>query len=324
MHESEAESTTLPAAVASALRVMAPSIASATVSTVTAHPTQGNGVWEVALDDGRRLMVKQAAEPGEVRAADYARAARIARIWREADICVPELREVPEGDAPTAAYWRLSAPTLRTLWPRLSPHVRAEVLCDWGVLLRRMHDATPPAAGEALERYTTDALADLSLRLRAQIGWVWPDFLPIFERLRALVPALEDRTTAAPVLLHNDLHMSNVLCRPEGRGPLGPTQIRCIGAIDLEDAALGLAESDLGRIAACHHPLFGRPLDGRALHRIAEGYARPLDPLLIAFFRAYHLVNVGYHRAHCGQRACLQDIAEVIDEDVRVMERALR
>ena len=96
------------------------------------------------------------------------------------------------------------------------------------------------------------------------------------------------------MLVHNDLHMGNVLCAEQGRG------IRCVGVLDLEWAIAGPPESDLARVQVLHGALFGQPLDGPWFEAVLAGYRDPLDAFALTFYRAYHLLNLGYHAALAG------------------------
>jgi aminoglycoside phosphotransferase (APT) family kinase protein len=109
--------------------------------------------------------------------------------------------------------------------------------------------------------------------------------------------------------------MANVLCRVEDG------EIRCVGFLDLEAALAGPPEADLAKIGIYHGPLFGKPLNGCWFERVWEGYGKPLDPIVLAFFRAFHLVNIGFHSAFTGNKAHAGEIARAAQEEVDALTR---
>ena len=95
-------------------------------------------------------------------------------------------------------------------------------------------------------------------------------------------------------LIHGDLHAGNVLCETEGE------RIRCVGLLDLETAFAGPPEADLANAEVLHGPLFTQPLPEPWFEHLRAGYGDSLDPLVLAFFRIYHLANMGFYSAFIG------------------------
>jgi len=97
------------------------------------------------------------------------------------------------------------------------------------------------------------------------------------------------------VLIHNDLFAANLLCEgtPE-------RDVVCAGVLDFEDAFSGPPEAELAKIAVLHGPLFGQPWSEDCMSDIVAGYGAPLDDFISAYFRVFHLLNMGYHAAATG------------------------
>lgn len=100
-----------------------------------------------------------------------------------------------------------------------------------------------------------------------------------------------------PVLLHGDPHHGNILWEGTGRG------MRGVGVLDLEAAWAGPPEADVAVAEVLHGPLFGQPLPEGWTEAFRRGYGSPLDPAALAFYRAVHLGNLGYHAALTGMGA---------------------
>jgi aminoglycoside phosphotransferase (APT) family kinase protein len=261
-----------------------------------------NDVRELRVPGGRSLIVKRARHAW---AAPCFRAARLAArlLRRRTGIVAPDHVPAPEVIAGRAieAYWRLPLPTLRELWPRIPDRMRERTLRSWGELLRRVHSVKLQGHGPLeQDARTAPSLAvflagDIGERLAPAAAAAWPRGAALARTLAASVPDLARRVgDRPPVLVHNDLHMGNVLCAEQGRG------IRCVGVLDLEWAIAGPPESDLARVQVLHGALFGQPLDGPWFEVVLAGYRDPLDAFALTFYRAYHLLNLGYHAALAG------------------------
>jgi Ser/Thr protein kinase RdoA (MazF antagonist) len=193
-------------------------------------------------------------------------------------------------------------PTLQELWPKIPAAQRDEVLHSWGALVARVHRVEvaghgPLADAAGAVSFEVFLGADLGHRLFPAMAAEWPDGLPLLEELRALVPVVARRVEGkGSTLLHNDLHMGNVLCDTVDGS------LRCVGLLDLETAFAGPPEADIAMMAVHHGPLFAQPLEGEWLERILAGYGAPVDALTLAFFRAYHMLNMGFYSALVGHR----------------------
>lgn len=281
-----------------------------------------NDVAEVRVPDGRVLMVKRGRYPWSAARLQASRAA--AEMLRDADVRVPQPIALPDGvDArPVEAYWRIEHPTLLDLWPVLPPARRRQALRSLGALLRRVHAVHvgrqgPLGAGTAPASLAAHLEVDLAGRLLPAVQGVWPAAAAHLERLAGLVSRLDERLAGAPaVLLHGDVHLGNVLCDDAGG------TVRCIGLLDLEGAAGGPAESDLA-IAQVHHgPLFAAPLPEGWFPTLLRGYGREPDPYALAFYRAVHLANMGFHSALVGHGEHARDVAGALAAELEGLSAA--
>jgi hypothetical protein len=201
---------------------------------------------------------------------------------------------------PVQAYWRIPLPTLAELWPSLDDRRREEALISLGVLAGRVHRIRTRGWGPlplALESARTleDALhEDLAGRLMPAVACIWPDAYGSLQRLVARIPAAARRVVIAPVLAHNDLHLHNVLCSRDGG------RVRCVGLLDLDGTYALPPESDIARFDVLHRPLFEQPIRAAVRARVRDAYPHRLDEALLAFFRAAHLANLGFHSALVG------------------------
>lgn len=282
---------------------------------LTAH---SNDVAEVRVPDGRVLMVKRGRYDWSAERMHASRAA--AGMLAGTGALVPAPLALPEGldTRPVEAYWRIPHPTLLERWPRLSPGARRRALRSLGALLRRVHGVRAPRQGPlgggdgatgSLEGYLE---ADLGGRLLPAVEGEWPAGAPLLRRLVDAVQGMAARLREAPtVLLHGDVHLGNVLCRPSGAG------VRCVGLLDLETAAGGPAESDLAVAQLQHGPLFGAPLERGWFELLLRGYRRPPDPQRLRFYRAVHLANMGFYSALVGHGEHAARVAAALAEEVR-------
>lgn len=293
---------------------------------VSCREEHSNDIAEVDFADGRTLMVKRAAYP---EAAERFRVSRLASelLRKRAGVVAPRHLDLPLrlDSHPVEAYWRIPYPTLRRRWPELGEAERTAALRDWGRLLRRMHTVRlpghgglPDATGRPLELAEHLAI-DLEDRLRPAVDGAWPHGAKLVDRLLDAVPRVEPRVrNDAAVLVHNDVWTGNVLCRVERGG------LRCVGVLDLEDAFAGPPEAELAKTQVLHGPLFDHELDGPWFERVLEGYDAPVDRGALAFFRAYHLLNMGYHAATMGYEAHARDVARTALEEIDALGSADR
>lgn len=279
-----------------------------------------NDVAEIRFDDGRALMVKRGRFHWA--AARFANSRAASKLLRQrAAIAVPEPLDFAEGldERPLEIYWRIDLPTLSEGWGELSPRGRDRALRSWGRLVRRVHRIPMPGWGTlsggtrfpSLKRYL---LADLGERLLPAVRSEWPSgeesVQTLLEATPEIAPRAEER---GPVLVHNDLHMQNVLCEPDADG------VRCVGLLDLEAAIAGAPESDIAIASVLHGPHFEQWLRGDWLDRLLEGYDEPLDPVLLRFFRAYHLANLGFFSGLVGDVEHGEKVAEATAREVDLL-----
>jgi aminoglycoside phosphotransferase (APT) family kinase protein len=292
-----------PRLIDSLLRAVSGQVDRSSPPDVVFHPQHSNDVAEMRFSDGQTLMVKRGrfawAEP-RFRASRMA-----ARLLQEAAgvVAPAPLDLAPDIDTqPLEVYWRVELPTLQELWPTRSFRERESLLRSWGELVARVHGVRlqghgPLADADGGISLETFLGADLGYRLFPAMSAEWPDGIPVLEELRSLVPVVTARAEGkGSTLLHNDLHMGNVLCDSVGG------RFRCVGLIDLETAFAGPPEADLAMIEVHHGPLFSQPLAGRWFERVMDGYGGVLDAATRGFYRAYHMLNMGFYSALIGHR----------------------
>ena len=298
----------------------------------SAQPTHGpaeivpqdehsNSLTEIRFRRGPTLIVKRARSYPETAAERFRTCRQASQLLREqAGVLAPEHLDLPTPCAePVMVYTRIEHPTLAEVWPDVSERAKPAVLRGWGRLIRRMHQVQLPGHGPLVHAEQKGAglaeflSGDIGERLLPAVNGEWKPGIPVIEHLLHAIPDVAQRVDArggSAVLNHNDLHMANVLCRVEDG------ELRCIGFLDLEAALAGPAEADLAKIGIYHGPLFGKPLTGAWFERVWEGYGEVLDPVVLAFFRAYHLANIGFHAAFTGNKSHAAEIARSAMEEV--------
>jgi aminoglycoside phosphotransferase (APT) family kinase protein len=278
---------------------------------------------EVRYQDGRTLVVKR-GEAEWVRQRFAASRAACGLLRRRTGIVAPEPIPVPDCGRrpPLEVYWKVELVTLADVWPRLDASARQRALRDWGRLLRRIHRVRPrghgalPHAERAPGSLEQHLATDLGERLLPGVHHTWPQGVDVLHALVDAIPALAARA-GQPVLLHGDPHQGNVLCRLDGR------KIRCAGVIDLEAAWSGSPEADVAVAELIHGPLF-HPLPDGWTAEFRRGYGEALDGVAIAFYRAVHLANLGYHAALTGLHAHAADLLQAARAAVAEFRRLLR
>lgn len=282
-----------------------------------------NALVELRFTQDRSLIIKQTQHYPETAPRRLRASQRAAQLLREqAGVLAPDHLVFPgNGDHAVVAYRRIELPTLDECWSDVPDSRKSAVLRDFGRMIRRMHDVRFPACGSILEDEAQTSLRafleeDLAVRLRPAVYGEWSAGVPVTDRLIELIPRVAERARhrSEAVLLHGDLHLANVLCEAEG------ADLRCVGVLDLESAFAGPPEADFARLSIQHGPLFGRPLSGPWFSRVWEGYGQPLDPLLLAFFRAWHFVNIGFHSAMMGHKPHADRLARAAEEEVRAFD----
>ncbi|WP_193106036.1 phosphotransferase family protein [Brachybacterium sp. FME24] len=169
---------------------------------------------------------------------------------------VPHARHLAHGDGPDGPWYiseRLPGRTLYDAWPAADPHTRHAMIESLGSALRALHRVPVPAG--LLPPWLADALAD------ALAGKPWPAFHPpVVSAVPQLVEAARRRpghdprlladvaewfqerlalfAADEPVLVHGDLHGSNVMV----------DQGRVTGLIDFAEASAQSADVELDTI----------------------------------------------------------------------------
>jgi aminoglycoside phosphotransferase (APT) family kinase protein len=285
-----------------------------------------NDFAEIRLVDGRTLIAKRGRYGWSASRFETSLAA--AELLRmKAPVVAPRPLPLPRtlDQRPVEAYWRIDLPTLQEVWPELGPPEREQALRSWGELMARVHSIRLPGCGPLLEArrgsHSLDAFlrADLGSRLLPAITGEWQEAVELVEALLSAVEQIPERhLEQRGRFLHGDLHMGNVLCERTGSG------VRCVGLIDLETALAGPPESDLASLGVHHGPLFEQPLEGEWYRQVLAGYGAALDPWLLALFRTYHLLNMGFYSALIGHHWHAGQVAAAARAEVACLGRTRR
>jgi aminoglycoside phosphotransferase (APT) family kinase protein len=259
-----------------------------------------NALQEVVWEDDQVWMAKRGVQYADSAARRFETDRLAAALCRSAGIVAPEHLAVVSGeDGAWMLYPRIPLPILRGVLTAADPEQRAGLFSSWGVLVRRIHRVPLGICGalradlgsqggirEVLEQ-------DLGERLLRSLAGRWSEGLPLCDALLQAAPALG--ALGLPVVLnHNDLHFDNILCSTDGAA--------CVGVLDLEAAMGGPAEIDLARMQVYHGARLGMRLQDDWFCRLLEGYGSAPDAHALAYFRAYHRLNLGYHFAITGHR----------------------
>jgi aminoglycoside phosphotransferase (APT) family kinase protein len=291
--------------------------------TLVNHGHYSNDLAEVALADGRTLIVKRGRYPWS---STRFRTARIAAnlLRQHTDLIAPLPLDLPGGlgDRPLDAYWRIDLPTVSGRWGMLPLSAQRLTMRSLGAMIRRVHQVQlaghgPLAAAQERPAPLSLALAeDLGGRLMPAIAAQWREGIPLVEALLEIIPEAARRAPTEGVLLHGDLHSGNVLWNGDASDP------RCVGLLDLEDAHGGPKESDLARLSVIHTELFEQPLASGWFEWVKEGYGTEVDSLLLRYYRVHHLVNLGYHSASIGHQWHASQIAAAARGEVAALRTA--
>jgi aminoglycoside phosphotransferase (APT) family kinase protein len=277
-----------------------------------------NHMAEVQLQPDRVLIVKEPRHYLESAGARFRTCRRAALLLADAGVTAPRYLPLPgiPDERPMLAYWKIPLRTLREIWPDLSDRQKTPLLRGYGKLIGRLHSIRMSGWGSIDPEESSPSLdaflqSDLGGRLRPALSVEWPAALPALDALIDAIPAaVEASGDGGGVLNHNDLHMSNILCEE------GEAGVDCAGVLDLEAAVSMPPELDFARLLVYHGPLFGQPLDGCWFQRIWEGYGKPLDPGQLAFFKTYHLLNIGFHMAINGNGAHATQTLDAANEEL--------
>ena len=277
-----------------------------------------NSVDEVHLEDGRILVVKRARDPANTYRFEASRI--VSDLLSDVpDVLVPRYLPVPpqlEGE-PVLIYWWVSGPTLSELWPEIDQAERPAAVRSWGALTRRIQEAELPGYGPVVEASQREVSLpdflehDLGERLLPSVAPAWSEGEPAVRGLLEGVPELVGEVGPhGPVLVHNDLFDQNVLCRREDGG------VACVGAIDFEDALAAPPEAELAKTEILHGPLFGQSWEWDWFPHLVEGWGREPNAFALTFFRAYQLVNMGFHAQVSGMTGHADEVAAVARREV--------
>lgn len=277
-----------------------------------------NNILRLQLDDGRMVIIKQSeydwAHPRFFSACNASFLLR-----RHSSVISPQHIHIPQDivQKPTLAYWYLSYPTLKDLWPRLSVEQKRGAIKSLGQLLRKMHAISLESYGLVHHKHTHGSLTslivnDLHERLKPTFYAKWPEVVPILDQLIVIIKKISNDEKKA-VLVHNDLHMGNILCKT------GSNCIECIGFLDWEEAKGGRWESDIASAMILHHPLFEGTSDKVEWLNgfndfLKHGYERNPDPTLLCFFQIYHLLNLGLFSVMNGDKSHASLVLEEVKE----------
>ncbi|TWD84205.1 phosphotransferase family enzyme [Kribbella amoyensis] len=243
---------------------------------------------------------------------------------------VPHARHLAHGDGPDGPWYiseRLPGRSLHEAWPTADSHTRQAIIESLGAALRALHRVPVPA--DLLPPWLADALAD------ALTGKPWPAFHPpvvsaALQQVEAArrLPGHDSRLLAevaewiqerlglfvadGPVLVHGDLHGSNVIV----------DQGRVTGLIDFAEALAQPADAELDTILrwcarAGEYPPVpdGRGLDETTLTEVPrwlhgaypELFEREQLRERLNFYDMYMELALYAHHLQAGVRKAAQD-----------------
>jgi aminoglycoside phosphotransferase (APT) family kinase protein len=283
--------------------------------------SHSNDFAEVRLRGGRSLVVKRGRY--DWAGPRFATSRIASRMIREAtNVAVPAPLPLPVqiGDRPLEAYWRIDVPTLREIWPELNEADRRSALRSWGDLTGRLHTVELDGYGQLAEGCRHPSLreylrSELEDRLLPAITVEWPEALGIVRRLRPFLDEVEDRVGGRSRLVHNDLHMGNILCETGEAAPV------CVGLIDLETSIAAPPEADIAGMEVHHGPLFAQRLPRGWAQRVRSGYHHVVDERVVNFYRVFHLLNMGFYSALVGHALHAVEVAAAAAREVGRLER---
>lgn len=272
-----------------------------------------NGGRPSGGETARRLILKRGLHDW----SDFRfRSARLASalLHDATDLVAPAYLDLPasvEGD-PVLGYWKIPLPTLEEVWDSLGPERRRRALESWGRALRSIHRVRVDGGGP-LDRVSREGIelraflvSDVADRLLPAVRGTWPAGEPLVGRLASAASRAAERAPEESVLLHADFHFSNVLYDPEDG--------RCVGLLDLEASMAGLPEADLAYLQVVHSDLLAGAPEAAWWPRFVAGYGDEGDPWMLAFFRAWHLLNIAFYEALEGAHAYADELGEAAAE----------
>lgn len=266
------------------------------IESITSLSGYSNNMVRLNLSDGRALMVKCAQyDWAGPRFQSSRRASEL--LQQETSVITPE--HVPiDGrveNKPVLAYWYIPLTPLEDVWADLTFKKKVRGIRSLGKLLREVHRVKVDRLGSLSQKEPSfDSInsymeSDLLERLKPAVWAKWYDAVPVLDQLAQMASGLpqEDDT----VLVHNDMHLGNVLCEQNG------DELKCVGLLDLEAAEGGNRVSDIASTTIMYNPLFfGKETEWLEDfdHYLQEGYGEQVDPFLLHFFQTYHLLNLGF------------------------------
>jgi aminoglycoside phosphotransferase (APT) family kinase protein len=283
-----------------------------------------NEMIEVSFGGERKLMLKRGQHDwSHDMFATSERAAEL--LDTRTDITAPRPLSLPAeaSSDPLQAYWRIPLPTLGGLWPEMDPWNRQRALESLGRLLTRIHQIRLPGWGHlprlergsnALERFLHQDLAE---RLLPAVRALWSGGAAPIEELIGRIPAAVADGGSRAVLSHGDMHIQNVLC-DERDG-----EIECVGLLDLDNARAAPPEWDIASFQVLHGAHFEQQMDERERSALVRGYARSLNPVLLAFLRAYHLSNLGFASALADDHFHAGIVADALAHEVALLNATI-
>lgn len=286
------------------------------ISEILSLSGYSNKVLRLYLADGQSVIIKRSQyEWAGPRFESARRATEL--VNREGSVIAPEhiLLENDATSKPTLVYWFLPMPTLKALWPDLSPSQRAKAVRSLGHLLKKVHQIKVDQYGALAGEKDFNSISafmenDLCERLTPAIWGQWPDAGPLADHLAHLAAGLPDDEAGIP-LVHNDLHLDNILCEADDE------DIRCVGLLDWEASGGGRLESDLASAIILHDPLFAEESGKGDWEEdfdryLIEGYGETPNPEFLRFFKVYHLLNLGFFSALSGDDWHARRVADAI------------
>lgn len=283
-----------------------------------------NELLELGFDEDRILMVKRGRHEWVQEMFDTAEAAS-ELLHSRTDLAVPRPLAVEGASSnPLQAYWRIQLPTLGGLWSQLTGSEQQDALRSLGRLVRRLHRLELPGWGSLLDLDTgprgleSYLRRDLAERLLPAVVGSWAEGVQPLESLIDTIPVVAARVGGdGGTLSHSDLHLQNVLCRRTDEG------VTCVGLLDLDNCRSLPPEADLASFHVLHGPLFNQQLAESRHEALREGYRAHLDPVLLGFFRASSLANLGFHSALVGDDIHAGWIADGLADEVAVLTDAI-
>lgn len=243
---------------------------------------------ELPLDDGRSLLLPVRGDgSGEL----WLSAVAASELLRHSGIVTPQPCPRRAGTAgEPRVFLRPALPTVAELWPEWRHEARGRALESAGELIRRLHGVRLDGYGPLHPRHPHGRplqwllAEELGVRGFPAMAAACPSAVGIVEGLLETMPEVVARVVAPPHLSHNGLHPRNLLCLSGANGA------DVVGLGDPGSPGGWPAESDLAHLELALRTWPGAAEVG-GFTGVLEGYGRDADPVLLAFFRALHVVR---------------------------------